>query len=50
MTWAEFKTAVDAVLRDKGRSDDVDINWIDVAYPDLIKVEIDADNAGLEVS
>lgn len=53
MTWADFKRAVDEALAERGKADgDIDINWIDVSYPERLQltVAIDGDNHGLEVS
>lgn len=43
MTWNEFKRAIDKQLEEKGINGDIDIWYIDVAYPseDMIDAGVD---------
>jgi hypothetical protein len=40
MTWKEFKKEVDKRIEDSGYTDEVDVEWIEVGFPDRIRVLI----------
>lgn len=54
MTWAEFVAFVDAALIAAGKGRDIEIDYIDVSYPEAARIEVDTvnhlDDEGLSVT
>ncbi len=46
MTWKEFKAKVEAEMEERGITDDTDLWYIDVAFPDTVEIDLDL-NVGL---
>lgn len=49
MTWDEFKRAIDQQLEEKGIDGDIEIWYIDVAYPNDDEIDVGIDH-GLGLS
>ena len=39
MTWKEFKDFIDADLKKRGVSEDIEIGYIDISWPDTFRSE-----------
>lgn len=54
MTWKEFKTAVDAALKEAGKDDTETIQYIDISYPSVDdgykSLNIAADDMGIQIT
>ena len=49
MTWTQFKTKVEAQLKEKGISEDRDIWYIDISSSDRVYVDV-YDSSGIAIS